>query len=311
MSYSWTYYLELSLVGIQDLVFMLSRFKFQSRHVICCLLLLCVYTNRNAEAQWVEQPGHGWVQLGAYHHDTTKRFDEQRNVESLFNEDSRSITTSLILTGAIGVYKGVDIWGQLPVHRLAFNDIAANRESSGLGDPRFHIRIGPSLFGWSTSIPVAIRGGVKFAIGDFPVDSEIVPLTEGQRDWELLMELGHSFYPTPVYAMAWAGYRWREKNDDIERKPGDEFFAYAALGGEYERWIWKLALEGQWGERWVSFTGARIELARSERELIQVQPSIGWKIGPGVIELGARMPVWGRNFPAGPALFVGYFYSWR
>ncbi len=251
------------------------------------------------------------MQLSVYHHDTRKRFDEQRNVEPLFNEDGRSITTSLILTGVVGVYKGIDVWGQLPVHRLSFNDIAAERESFGLGDPRFHVRIGPSLFGISSPVPIALRAGVKFAIGDFPIDSEIVPLTEGQRDWEVLVEVGHSFYPSPLYAVAWTGYRWREKNEDIERKPGDEFFAYAALGADYEKWVWKLALESQLGEPWVSFTGTRIVLSRSERELFHVQPSVGVKIGSGVLELGTRIPLAGRNFPAGPAVFLGYFYSWN
>ena len=266
---------------------------------------------RPATAQWVEQPGDGWAQVSLYHHDTTRRFDEQRNVESLFNQDSRSITTSLIFTGAFGVHNGVDVWGQLPVHRLSFNDIAAERESFGLGDPKIYVRIGPTLFGLSSSIPVAIRGGVKLAIGDFPVDSEIVPLTEGQRDWELMLELGHSFYPKSMYAMAWAGYRWREENEEIERKPGNEWFAYLAVGADYEKWIWKLAIEGQIGQPWESFTGARIILARSERELIQVQPSVGMKVGAGVVELGSRIPFVGRNFPAGPAVFLGYFYSWR
>ena len=274
-------------------------------------VFLLAFPGGTAKAQWIEAPGNGWVQVSLYHHDTTNRFDEQSNVEPLFNEDGRSITTSLIVTGVVGVYKGIDVWGQLPVHRLSFNDIAAERESFGLGDPRFHIRIGPSLFGITSPIPFAIRGGVKFAIGDFPIDSEIVPLTEGQRDWEVLLELGQSFYPSPLYAVAWAGYRWRETNEDIERKPGDEFFAYAAVGADYEKWIWKLALESQLGEPWVSFTGTRIVLARSERELFHVSPSVGVKIGSGVLELGSRIPLAGRNFPAGPAAFVGYFYSWN
>ena len=281
------------------------------RRIACIAGLLISLLSIDVQAQWIEAPGKGWVQVSLYHHDTTKRFDEQRNVESLFNEDSRSITTSLILTGVVGVYRGVDVWGQLPVHRLAFNDIAADRESFGIGDPRFHLRIGPSLFGWSTSIPVAVRGGVKLAIGDFPVDSEIVPLTEGQTDWELLLELGHSFYPAPVYAVAWAGYRWRETNEEIERKPGNEFFAYLAVGGDYNKWMWKLALESQLGEPWESFTGARIQLARSERDLIHFQPSFGLQIGAGTVELGARIPIAGRNFPAGPAAFLGYFYTWN
>ncbi len=258
-------------------------------------------------AQWVQKPGTGWLQVSLYHHDTRDRFDEEGNKEPLFNEEGRSITTSLILTGAYGVYRGVDVWAQLPVHRLAFNDVAATRENFGLGDPLLHVRIGPELFGIKTQVPLAIRGGIKLPLGDFPVDSEIVPLTEGQRDWELMVELGHSFYPAPVYVMGWAGYRWRETNNDIERKPGNERFAFLAVGGAQNKLSWKLALEAVLGEKWVSFTGIRIPLAMSERELVQILPTLGWTLEKGTVELGARLPVMGQNLPAGPALFLGYF----
>ncbi len=53
----------------------------------------------------------------------------------------------------------------------------------------------------------------------------------GLGDWELLVELGHSFYPAPVYVMGWAGYRWRETNEAIARKPGDERLIHGAVGG--------------------------------------------------------------------------------
>ncbi len=258
-------------------------------------------------AQWVQKPGTGWLQASFYHHDTRERFDEQGNQEPLFNEGGRSITTSLFLTGAYGVYRGIDVWAQVPLHRLAFNDVAADRESFGLGDPLLHVRVGPSLIGVKTPFAVAIRAGVKLPFGEFPIDSEIVPLSEGQRDWEVMLELGHSFYPAPVYVMGWAGYRWRETNDDIERKPGDERFAFMAVGGAYNRLSWKLALEAIFGEKWISFTGVRIPLAMSERELVQVLPTVGWALNRGTVELGARLPVMGQNLPAGPALFLGYF----
>lgn len=51
------------------------------------------------------------------------------------------------------------------------------------------------------------------AARDVPLHAS--PLTEGQRDWELIVEAGHSFHPAPVYAQAWAGHRWRKENTDI------------------------------------------------------------------------------------------------
>lgn len=278
--------------------------------VVLVALLSLIVAPRPGVGQWIEAPGHGWVQVSLYHHDTRDRFDPLGNVEPLFNEGGRSITTSLFLTGVVGLYRGVDVWAQIPVHRLEFNDVAATRQSFGPGDPLVHLRIGPELFGVRSPVPVAVRAGVKFPLGDFSVDSEIVPLTEGQRDWEVLVELGHSFYPAPLYAMGWVGYRWRETNHEIERKPGDERFGFFAIGGAYPLFSWKLAAEALYGERWISFTGVRIPLSRSERELVQVTPTVGWKVGPGGLEAGARIPVAGQNFPAGPALFLGYFMRW-
>ena len=284
-----------------------ARLLLQSWRVCLCIAILMPV---NLYAQWIEKPGSGWLQVSFYHHNTQSRFDSERSIEPLFNEEGRSITTSLIFNGVVGVYRGVDVWAQMPVHRLSFNDIAARRESFGLGDPRIYLRIGPELWGQTLRVPVALRGGIKFPVGDFPVDSEIVPLSEGQTDFEVILEAGYSFYPYKVYLVGWIGYRWRNSNNEIERKPGDESFGYLAIGGAYRKLIWKVALEGQLGQKWESFTGTRIVLAESQRELVQVQPALGWQVGQGVIELGVRIPVAGRNLPAGPALFAGYFYSW-
>lgn len=274
----------------------------------CFYLLLLLPTPANA--QWIEAPGSGWVQVSLYHHDTRQRFDMNRIVTPLFNEGAHSITSSLFVTAVLGMYQGIDVWGQIPVHRLQFNDVAASRQSLGLGDPKLFLRLGPSLFGPDLPVPVAIRGGVKWPVGDFPVDAEIVPLTEGQRDWELMLELGHSFYPAPLYASGWIGYRWRETNRKIDRKPGDERFGYIALGGTAGKFTWKAGMEAILGKEWISLTGVRITLARSQRELIQFLPSVGWQLPVGTIEIGGRFPLLGRNLPAGPALTAGYFYRW-
>ncbi len=264
-----------------------------------------------APAQWIEPPGRGWVQLSLYHHDTRNRFDPSRSVVPLFNEGGRALTTSLFATAVAGVYRGADVWLQVPYHRLAFNDVAAERRSTGLGDPRLHGRIGPALFGLP-AVPVALRGGVKFPLGRFTRDAEVIPLSEGQYDVEVMLEAGRSFYPTPLYVMGWAGYRWRAFNREIDRKPGDERFAYAAVGGRLRSFDWKLAVEGLWGlaPRRRLPSGLEIPLALDRRELVQLLPSVGYGVGPGTLELGGRFPVAGRNLPAGPAFFAGYFARW-
>ena len=205
---------------------------------------------------------------------------------------------------------GLDAWVQVPFHRLQFDDVVRERTSTGIGDPRIFLRVGPSALGVDPGFPLAVRGGVKFPVDDFPVDAEIIPLTEGQRDWELLVELGHSFYPAPIYVMGWVGYRWRETNATIARKPGDERLVYAAAGGGFGRLTWKLAVDGLFGEP-PERTRFGITLENDTRRLVQLLPTIGWPVGPGTVELGGRLPVSGRNLPAGPALTLGYFVDWN
>ncbi len=44
--------------------------------------------------------------------------------------------------------------------------------------------------------------------------------------------------------------------------------------------------------------------------MLQVYPTLGFELGPGVIDIGGRIPLTGRNLPAGAALIFGYFFRW-
>ncbi len=83
-------------------------------------------------------------------------------------------------------------------------------------------------------------------------------------------------------------------------------------GGAAGAFTWKVAVDGLFGRPPVRrlASGLTIELEQDVRRLVQVLPTIGWRVGPGTIELGARIPVDGRNLPAGPALTLGYFAPW-
>lgn len=258
-------------------------------------------------AQWVEPPGEGWVQVALYHHDTHTVFGSEGNTERIF-ASGHSVATSLYTTAAVGLVPGLDTWVQVPVHRLVFEDAAGRHERTGLGDPRMYLRLGPEVVRRSSPLAVAVRAGVKWPGGDFPVDAEVIPLGEGQRDWEVMIEGGHAFRHRPLYVKGWVGHRWRETNEETARDPGDEWFAYVAAGGRFfERLTWKLAVEG-WTSRTPKIQG--ISVPSAQREMLQVLPRIGWPFGGGRAEVGARIPLAGRNLPAGPALVLGYFVDW-
>ena len=173
----------------------------------------------------------------------------------------------------------------------------------GPGDVRLYVRFDPLLL-WGIGLPVALRGGVKIPVGDFDVGSSVIPLGDGQRDWELMLEAGHSFYPAPLYVAGWAGYRWREPREDGLVDFGDERFFYIAAGGTADIVGFKVSIEGWYGGTPV-FNGVLAEGA--ERDMLRLSPSLLFGMGPGQLEVGGRFPLSGRNLPAGADLVAGYF----
>ena len=253
-------------------------------------------------AQWVEPPGTGWASFALYHQNTRKAYSFE-GVVGTFPGDGHAVATSSFLTLTLGLIEGIDGWAQFSFQRLRFDDLFGTRTSTGVGDVRLYARASPlRIFGVTT--PVAIRAGVKLPVGDFDVGSNMIPLGDGQRDWELILELGHSFYPNPTYVMGWIGYRWRDEATEDDRAFGDERFFYTAVGGEVGPIGYKVGFEGWYGKTPV-FAG--LETPGAKREMLRLSPSLLIPAGPGQIEIGARVPLDGKNLPAGSDVVVGYF----
>lgn len=263
-----------------------------------------------AAGQWVEPPGAGWAKLQFAHQNVRAEFDIDGHRKSLGSDRAQSIATTVRLTGALGLWRGIDVWADVPFRRLTLSTSDRTRRSRGISDPRLFLRIGPSVLGiGDLPLSVAVRGGTKFPVGEFAADAQSIPLSEGQRDWEVLLELGKSLHPWPMYVMGWVGYRWREPNRNVRWKPGDEAFFYAAAGGSPGPFRWKLAVDGLFGRPPVR-TDVGLPMEAARRELIQAIPQVGWRAGPGAIKAGVRVPVSGRNLPASPVFTLGYFVSW-
>lgn len=249
-------------------------------------------------------PGAGWGQLSLYQqrsHDFFGPDGDRRD----FLADSEFLTRSVFMTAAVGVLEGVELWVQAPVHRLTVESAGGGSNSTGLGDVRVAARIGPELF--RRDVPVALRLGVKVPGSDFPVDATVLPLTEGQVDGEVSLESGHSFERVPLYVVGWAGYRLRGANADADRAPGDEVFAHAAFGGSARSMTWELGADWLWG---ATPEAQGLELPGQKRRLLQLVPTLGVTVGGGRLEVTSRLPVTGRNLPAGPGISVGYRLAW-
>lgn len=267
---------------------------------------LCSFVPGCLEAQWVSRPGEGWADVSVYHLDTREAFGFDGRLGEFFAE-GHAVSTSAFLTLAGGLLPGVDGWIQLPYHRLRYDDARADRLRSGIGDTKLFLRAAPLRF-LGSEFPLAIRGGVKFGVGDFAVDSEVIPLGDGQTDWEVIGEVGHSFWPAELYVGGWAGYRWREPNEAAKRDYGDEAFYLAQIGGSLGRIGVQLIVEGM-----ASVTTPVIEaipLRTARRSLHQVMPRLSYSAGPGTWSLGLRVPLRGENLPGGTSVVLGYFTRW-
>lgn len=266
------------------------------------ILVATATVSSRASAQWVEPPGQGWASLTVYHQDTRSIFLPDGTRDS-FVLRGHAVASSAYFTADLGLLPGVDTWLQFSFQRLVFEDQVGKATSTGAGDSRFYLRASPLVW-FGSQLPFAIRAGVKLPVQDIDVGQELIPLGDGQRDWELIVELGRSLYPRPLYLMGWLGYRWREAVEQPMRDFGDERFFLFAIGGTQGRFGYKLITEGWYG-RTPSFGG--LTAMGQERELLRLNPTVSYGVGPGSLELGGRFPLTGKNLPAGPDLQVGYF----
>ncbi len=258
-----------------------------------------------ASAQWVEEPGRGWIALAAYHSDTRENFGPEGDAGKLPDE-GHAVTTSAFATMAVGLAETVDLWSQIAFHRLRYDNAAANRSSSGIGDIRLWLRAAP-LKWLGLRVPFAVRAGVKVPVSEFDVAPTEVALGDGQRDWEVMAELGYSLWPLPLYASGWMGYRWREANS-AGTDFGNELFYYAQIGGQSGPLGYKLSVDG-WNGAAAGAAGGDANPAL-ERDLVQLLPSLLYDVGAGWIEAGMRFALGGRNATGGSSFVLKYFRGW-
>jgi hypothetical protein len=250
------------------------------------------------------QRGQGWIQLSAYGQRATEWYDNVGDRRP-FLADSEFDTRSVFLTAAVGIADGLEVWGQLPRHRLNVDASSGSSTSTGLGDVRAAVRVGAELFG--LDFPLAVRVGAKTPGSDFPIDATVLPLTEGQTDLEVSVESGTTLGSLPVYVMGWVGFRWRGENTEAARRPGAERFGHLAVGGWAGDFTWEVAADGMWGK---SPLASGILLTSERRRLVQILPTVGYKIGPGRLEATGQLPLSGRVLPAATGLSVGYRLQW-
>ena len=273
------------------------------------VVLLLLAGPEPVTAQWPVGQGAYWAKISAFHHRTTEEFRASGEKRPFLSDDAVSRSNAVFFDGLVGLTDRLDLWLQVPYFDLSFDDASADRDSQGVGDIRISARYN-LLSLRDGSIPVSARFTAKVPVTDLTVDAEVIPVGEGQWDYEAWLETGLSLWPLPIYSVLWVGYRWRTLNETTTRDPGDELTflaevgATSVLGGLGG----KVVVDGIFGE-----AGAiqGVQLGPGDRrEILYVAPTVLYAFTPAtMLEVGVRIPLQGRNFPAGAPVQVGLFHE--
>lgn len=217
-----------------------------------------------------------------------------------FNGEYES--TAIFLEAFYGVTDRIDVSVQVPWFDQAFDDDTRvdSPSDAGFSDVRLFAR-------WNLiqkPLLLTLKGGVKLPTGEFVNEDGLIPVGEGQADYEISLQAGRSLWPLPAYANVDVGYRIRTENTDILRDPGDEWLVNAEIGYQpLPPLMLALKFEGLYGKAGRSF-GLRNESL--VKRITYLAPTVSWRIhGSTMLEAALRISMGGQNFPAGQQIVVG------
>ena len=214
-----------------------------------------------------------------------------------------SVFTELVY-GATG---WLDVGLQIPLYSLKFTDEASpNRpRSNSIGDVRAYGKL--RLL--QAPIVASIQIGAKSPTGRYDIDAEVVNVSEGQWDADIMVELSKSLWPWPGYASIGFGYRIRADSEDFPLTMADEFMATVEAGYSITSQVMvKGMLDGLRGGRpELKLTGTEV---LERRELRTLTPSLIYApLENTQLETGIRIPLGGQDFPDGPQFSASVSYS--
>lgn len=267
-------------------------------HVWCKIAVL----GQTTHEEYVGAPGSG---RGS---DPTRIYNVGNRAPYRFNGRYRS--RAIFFDLFYGATDRIDIGLQLPFFRQEYQDtplltgFGEPRTATGFGDIRGLLKF--NLFNLGTV--GTLKLGFKAPSGEFVNEDGLIPVGEGQWDFDAAVQLGRSFWPRPVYANADVGYRLRLRNAETDRDPGNEWTFLAETGLRVRRnALVGIKVHGIRGKAATVF-GARIH--SDIKKVTYISPAIS--LGPFrrfTLETALNISVHGRNYPAGWMAVVGLSYQ--
>ncbi len=291
-----------------------------NKAVLLIITLLLSGASELFAGAWTLPKGKLWTKVTYFQQSTDEWYAASRqfiagkiinpSTRTRYNFEGQYESKAFFAEAFYGVTDRFDVGVQLPYFDQVFSDetridpVSGARtpvSDAGLSDMRlfakFRLIEKPFLF--------TLNGGIKMPTGEFKNEDGLIPVGEGQWDFDLIAQLGRSFWPLSLYGNVDVGYRVRTKNDEIDRDPGDEWFLNAELGYNITR---RLLLAGKYealrSDPSVEF-GSIVNRSQIKR-ISYLVPMLLYDIdGNTALEAGVRISINGRNFPAGRQFVFG------
>ena len=198
----------------------------------------------------------------------------------------------------IGLHDRVTAGLQLPFYDLRFEDRFQRTDSWGIGDIRVCTRV--ALL--DRDHRLTLRAAWKLPVGKAATDPDDVPLSEGQHDLDLGIQVGRSLGRQMSWAGVEGGRRFRYRDEETGREPGDEWFWRAEAG--FAPWRARpIAVRASWeGLRGGETRYDDLGLLTGQRRYDQLSLGILFALREWTIEGGFSRTLAGEAYPAG--------YSW-
>lgn len=219
-------------------------------------------------------------------------------------------TLGFTTAATLGVLDWLDVGATLPLLWTDFDTAPVDTVDGrfGVGDL---VLSAQALAFRHDRIALAGRTEWKLPTGAFDPSIYSAPLTEGQMDLAVYASAGVSLYPHG-YANAEVGWKFRFKNAENKRDPGDELHFQVEGGVDlpYDLLV-KVAFDGLLGQDGsLDRFGTRTELPR--RRLFSVWAGLIWKASERLsLETAGRYLIAGEDFPTGFQLFVNAAYQFQ
>ena len=298
-----------------------------TRHVTPLLIVaLSILLPQMASAgAWTLGKGHVWSKITAMSLSTNEHYDNDGNVGEI---PARYKSQQIYFDVYYGLNDRIDVGVKIPYISNEFVDVspehpfygAPDKKDSGIGDIRGVAKI--NLVN-SADLVGTLKLGFKAPMGEYREVPEALSITGGQWDFDVVAQLGRSFWPVPVYGNVDLGYRLRGEYTDsnpsdaggVDRTytPGAEFVFNAEAGySPMDKLLVALKYESIIGAEYDTINnppaGSQVETLN--QSVSYLAPTVLVGLHPNVsLEAQARMTVSGSRYFAGSTYGVGLSFT--